>query len=122
MPRTHRNYFFAFVICISILVAGCEQTTISQIIKNPQQYSGEEVTIAGKVTNTAADDPTKGSFELDDGTGRLWVLSTSYQLPQRGARLAVTGLVEDAVPLGSNTLSTTLQEIKRQGEGKGQGD
>jgi|SRR3954471_12942369 len=118
---THkRSGLLIIAFTLTFLLIGCERTTISEIIKNPQRFAGEEVTIAGTVTNTEADDPHKGSFELDDGTGRLWVLSTNYQVPKRGEKLAITALVEDAVKLGSNTLPATLQEIKRLGE-RGEG-
>jgi hypothetical protein len=115
MSRKH-SCLFIVAFAFTFLLIGCERTTISEIVKNPYRFAGQAVTIAGTVTNTEADAPHQGSFELDDGTGRLWVLSTNYQVPKRGEKLAITALVEDAVKLGSNTLPATLQEIKRLGE------
>jgi hypothetical protein len=95
-------------------LAGCERTNISDINKHPERYAGDEITIAGRVTSNAA--PTNpGTFQIDDGTGRLWVLSSSYDVPAQGTQIAVTGLIEPGVRLGSTTLATTLQEIKRYG-------
>lgn len=98
---------------LACFLAGCERTRIADILKDPARYAGEQVTIVGKVTSTGPQMPTPGAFELDDGTGRLWVLSTNYVYPALGARIAVTGFVEGGVRLGTNVLPTAMQEIKR---------
>jgi hypothetical protein len=110
--KTWRLGILTAAMALMAAIAGCEQTKISDINKNPEKYAGDEVTIVGKVTSTAS--PTNpGTFEVDDGSGRLWVLSSSLSVPPRGARVAVTGLVESATSLGSTSLPTALQEIRR---------
>jgi hypothetical protein len=116
MIRTYRScrvpLLAATVACICFSLSGCELTKISDLNKHPENYSGNEVTIAGIVTSTAA--PTNpGTFEMDDGSGRLWVLSSSNVVPPKGTKLAVTGLIQSKSDWGSNSLVTTLQEIRR---------
>jgi hypothetical protein len=102
----------AVALLLTLGSSGCEQTKISDINKNPGKFAGYEVTVAGTVTSTAASS-NPGTFQVDDGSGRLWVLTTSIHLPTQGSRVIVTGLVESGVNLGSNSLVTTLQETKR---------
>ena len=67
-----RNRFVGIIAALAIITAlfGCQQTTISDITKHPVKYEGDEVTIAGEVTQSGGDF-TKGTFELNDGTGKL---------------------------------------------------
>ena len=104
------------VAALAVGLAGCHRTTISDIVKNPQKYSGYEVTIAGEVTNGAGE-VQQGTFEVDDGTGKLWVVSSQLDIPSPGSHVAVVGLVEDKTDLGSNSLPTVLQEVRRYENG-----
>lgn len=112
--RTWRLGILTAAFALTAALAGCEQTKISDINKNPGKFAGNEVTIAGTVTSTVASS-NPGTFEVDDGSGRLWILSSSYGVPAQGTKIAVTGLVESGVNLGSSSLVTTLQETKRYG-------
>ncbi len=58
----------------------------------------------------------QGAFEVDDGTGRLWVLSTGYGVPSQGAHVAVTGRVQSGVTVAGRSFANVLRETKpRQG-------
>lgn len=113
--RTHKTGRLAILtaaFALMVLIAGCERTRISDINKHPEDYAGSEVTIAGKVTSSVAS-ANPGTFQVDDGSGRIWVLSTSNEVPAQGTQIAVTGLVESKTDLGSTALVTALQEIRR---------
>jgi hypothetical protein len=97
-------------------LAGCQRTTISELIKNPSHYSGDEVTIAGKVTQSGGSFE-KGAYEVDDGTARIWVETDKISLPSQGSQVAVTGLLESSQSMGLRTMPTVLQEIKRYTRG-----
>ena len=114
--KTWRLGILTVALAVTAALAGCERTKISDINKNPGKFAGNKVTIAGKVTSTVASS-NPGTFEVDDGSGRLWILSSSNDVPAQGAQVAVTGLVESGVNLGSTSLVTTLQESKRYGGG-----
>ena len=110
--KNRRLELLAAVLVLAASLAGCERTRISDINKHPDEYAGYYIAIAGKVTASGGDFKT-GMFEVDDGTGRLWVVSDKLELPAEGSHIAVTGMVEPQTALGSNTLPTVLQEISR---------
>ncbi len=41
----------------------------------------------------------RGAYQLDDGTGQLWIVSDG-ELPRNGARVLVKGKVRDGFKLG----------------------
>jgi hypothetical protein len=103
------------VLTLSASLIGCERTKISDINQDPSRFAGQEVTIAGKVTN-AFGVLNQGAFEVDDGTGRLWVVSSGFGVPAQGARVAVTGRVQSGVTVGGRSFANVLRETKsRQG-------
>ncbi len=51
--------------------------------------------------------------ELDDGTGRIWVMTTKG-VPSRGARVGASGRVQTGVSFGGRTYGTVLEEEHRQ--------
>src|SRR5437016_6540008 len=55
---------------------------IAQIRKDPGKYMNKQITVAGKVTR-AFGAMGMGIFEIDDGTGQMWVLSESFGVPGR---------------------------------------
>ena len=98
----------------TILLVGCPQgTSIADINRDPGRYSGKEVTVSGAVVNTFGL-LSQGAFEVDDGTGRIWVLSESFGVPSRGARVRVTGRIQSGVTLGERSFGTVLRETQRR--------
>ena len=112
---SRRMGILAVALVMAGLLAGCERTKISDINRDPGSYSNKEVTIAGEVT-TAFGALNQGAFELDDGTGRLWVVSSGFGVPSQGAKVAVTGRVQSGVTVGTRSFANVLRETKpRQG-------
>ena len=102
-------------LALTVVLAGCERTKISDINRDPGKYANKDVTIAGEVTS-AFGALNQGAFEVDDGTGRLWVLSTGYGVPSQGAHVAVTGRVQSGVTVAGRSFANVLRETKpRQG-------
>ena len=98
----------------ALILAGCPtRTTIEKINRDPGRYAGKEVTIAGRVTNSFGALGT-GVFEVEDGTGRMWVFSERYGVPGREAKLAVTGRIEQGFSFGGRSFATILRETERR--------
>jgi hypothetical protein len=96
----------------SLCLMGCPQrTSIERIKRDPGRFAGKEVTIAGRVTNSFGAMGT-GAFELDDGTGRMWVYSERYGIPGRTARIAVTGRVEQGFSIRGRNFAVVLRETR----------
>jgi len=98
----------------TLLLAGCPQrTTIANINRDPGRYSNKEVTIAGQVVSSFGA-LGSGVFEVDDGTGRMWVYSQSYGVPGNGSRVGVTGRIGQGFNFGGRSFATILKETKRR--------
>jgi hypothetical protein len=115
MLKTQSKVLAAVLLLMGALIlAGCPtRTTIEKINRDPGRYAGKEVTIAGRVTNSFGALGT-GVFELEDGTGRMWVFSERYGVPGREAKLAVTGRIEQGFSFGGRSFATILRETERR--------
>ena len=59
----------------AVLLAGCPpRERIEKIDRDPGRFAGREITIAGRVTDSYGAMGT-GVFQIDDGTGAMWVLA-----------------------------------------------
>lgn len=97
----------AFLVC----VFGCTTTKISAINNDPASYMAKDVTVAGQVV-TSFGAVNQGAFEIDDGTGRLWVWSSGFGVPSEGARVVVTGRVQSGVAIGGRFFVNVLRETQ----------
>jgi hypothetical protein len=114
VSKRNRILFAVLLIAGVLLLAGCPQrTSIGHINSDPGRFAGKEVTIAGRVSGSFGALGT-GVFEVDDGTGRMWVYSQNYGVPGREARIAVTGRVEQGVTFGGRNFATVLRETRRR--------
>jgi membrane protein implicated in regulation of membrane protease activity len=98
------------VLMLALLLIACEKKTINQIKADPNRYAQHEVGIEGQVVRSYSV-LGKGAYEVDDGTGRLWVVS-GKGVPRTGARIAVKGKIKDGFDLGS---IVKLPEMIRSG-------
>ena len=108
---TVRLGILAVTLALTAVLAGCERTKISDINQDPARYANKHVTIAGEVTS-AFGALNQGAFEVNDGTGRLWVVSSGFGVPSQGARVAVTGRIQSGVTVGGRSFANVLRETK----------
>ena len=104
----------ALLAVMTLALAGCpEGTTVGKIQGDPARFYGKEVGIKGKVTSSFGA-LGNGVYEVDDGTGRIWVLSEGYGVPGKGAEVKVVGRVMDSVNWGGRTFGTALRQTDRR--------
>ena len=82
-----------------LFLAACQEKTINQIMADPHRYANREVGIVGHVVQSYSV-VGKGVYQVDDGTGKLWVVSDKG-VPRKGARVGVKGTIRDGFSLGS---------------------
>jgi len=104
--RCLRYTLWATIIIGSLVMCGCERKTINEIKADPARYANREVTVAGEVVRSFSL-LGKGAYEVDDGTGKLWVASKTG-VPRKGARIAVKGTIRDAYDLSTLGLPDPL--------------
>ena len=85
-----KAFFLSAILAGALALTACpSQTTISQINANPAKYQDKDVGIVGTVTDSYGV-LGNGIYELDDGTGRIWVMTT-HGVPTKGVRVGASG-------------------------------
>ena len=98
MRRTLRAGAAVLAAGLGLLGTGCTHMTVNRLLAEPNRYANRDVTLSGDVVKSASV-LGHGAYQLDDGTGTLWIVS-SHGVPRQGARVKVTGRVRDVVDLG----------------------
>ena len=102
------------LLIAAFFFTACEdRTEIAKINADPGRYSNKGVTIAGTVTESYGALGT-GAYELDDGTGRMWVITRRGGVPSRGARVGARGRVYNGFTFGGRSFGTVLEESDRR--------
>jgi hypothetical protein len=99
MKRTMRAAAVVLAVGAGLAGAGCHHMTINRLMAEPARYHNREVALKGDVVKSLGV-LGHGVYQLDDGTGTIWVYST-HGMPRQGARVKVWGRVKDVVDLGS---------------------
>jgi hypothetical protein len=97
---------------VLLLTACPQQTSVSRINADPARYRNKEVGIVGRVTDSYGV-LGNGAYEIDDGTGRLWVVTTRG-VPSRGSRVGAKGKVYTGFSFGGRNFGTVLEETDRR--------
>jgi len=110
-----RRVFFlgTALLAVFILTACPKQETISKIKSDPNRYRDKEVAIVGTVTNSYGA-LGRGAYEIDDGTGRMWVVTETRGVPSRGARVGVKGKISQGFSFGGQTFGIVMLEDDRK--------
>jgi hypothetical protein len=113
MHARRRIISLSILLALTLFATACpSRETISKINADPGRYRNKEVAIAGTVTDSygALDE---GAYEIDDGTGQLWVV-TSRGVPARGSRVGAKGRVYTGFNFGGRSFGTVLEESDRR--------
>lgn len=93
--------------------AGCatRARSIEDLSRNPGRYYDKTVTVEGTVTSSwGVPMMALQVYRISDGTGELTVLSQRNRVPGRGARVRVTGEVEEVAMLGGRSIGLHIKE------------
>jgi hypothetical protein len=91
----------------SLLLSSCAATRIGQITADPLRYRNRTVHVEGTVTQSGGLFDI-GGYQLTDGTGRIYVISTQG-VPPKGARVKVAGNVVNGITVGPKSFGTAIQ-------------
>jgi hypothetical protein len=113
--RTRRTLFLLPLLLAAAfgLTACPSQTNISKINANPSRYMDKEVGIVGRVTDSYGVPFVGGAYELDDGTGKIWVIA-ERAVPARGSRVEAKGHVITGFVYHGRNLAAALRETGRK--------
>jgi hypothetical protein len=79
--------------------AACGARSINQLLADPAKYRNQSVTVRGTVEQSASV-LGKGAYRITDRGQGLWVVTNSGA-PRQGARVDVTGRLQDGYDLGA---------------------
>jgi len=112
---TRRVLYLSVTLVLGFLLAACEQAHISQINADPGRYMNKEVAVVGQVTQSIGA-LGKGIYQVDDGTGKLWVVANVRGVPSKGARVGVKGYVKPTITFLGTNYATVMEETDRRAE------
>ena len=87
----------------------CSRTIhIKDLLDRPQEYDGKTVEVEGTVTQSAGVLGT-GAFEIDDGTGRIFVIARGQGVPRQCAKTKAQGRFESVFSFLGRTIAAIVQ-------------
>lgn len=115
MPKTQWKWLHVAVIVATVVIlAACPpRESIAKINHDPGRFAGKEITLAGRVTNSFGA-MGSGVFQVDDGTGTMWVFTDRFGIPGREAKVAVTGRIEEGFSFHGRNYAVVLRETQRR--------
>jgi len=117
MLALKKTGFLLVILCGAVFLTACpSQTNVSGINADPSRYSGKEVGVVGRVTDSYGV-MGAGAYEIDDGTGKIWV-ATKRGVPARGSEIGAKGYVRSGFTFGGRTYGTVMEETDRHVKGK----
>ena len=100
------------VVLVLLSATGCNTyTSIVDINRDPARFANKEITISGQASDSFGA-MGQGIFQVDDGTGRIWVVSQNFGIPGNGAKVAVTGRVQQGISFGGRNFGTVLMQTQ----------
>jgi hypothetical protein len=111
--KRKRSAFFVALLLLTFALTACEKVKIGDINADPGRYMDKEVAVVGTVTQSIGA-LGKGIYQVDDGTGRLWVFSNGRGVPSKGAMVGVKGHITQSVTFLGTNYGTVLQETDRK--------
>src|SRR5687767_12325594 len=113
MHILRKAFFLSTILVAALALTACpSKTTISQINADPGKYQNKEVGLIGTVTDSYGV-LGNGVYELDDGTGRIWVMTTQG-VPARWSRVGVSGRAYTGLQFAGLNYGLCLKEEERQ--------
>ena len=114
MNRASKTLVLALATALVLAFVGCTTaTTVRKIQNDPGKFYGKEVSLKGKVTSSFGA-LGQGVYQLDDGTGKIWVLSEGFGVPGKDAEVKVVGRLVESVAFGGRSFATALRQTERR--------
>lgn len=101
----------ALVFVVFYLIGCSARTSIADINRDPGRFSGKDITISGQASDSMGAFGN-GVFRVDDGTGQIWVFSQNFGVPGNGAKVSVTGQVQQGFSVGGRTYGVVFRQTK----------
>lgn len=95
----NRRLGMGLILVLTAVAAGCAAKSINQVLADPGRYRNDTITVRGTVAESASV-LGRGAYRITDGDQGLWVV-TNGGAPRKGARVNVTGRLQEGYDLGA---------------------
>jgi len=112
---TGKIVYLTAILIVALSLVACERKKIAEINADPGRYMNKEVAVAGHVTQSIGA-LGRGIYQVDDGSGRLWVVTNGRGVPSKGARVGVKGHVKPTITFIRVNYATVMEETDRRAE------
>lgn len=97
---------------LAAMLGGCASTVrISDLMAAPHRYDGRTIRVEGTVTRSAGV-LGMGGYEIDDGTGQIFVVAQGGGVPVQGARTRVKGRFESIFSVAGRSVAAIMQQAQ----------
>jgi hypothetical protein len=100
---------FITAILAGLMLTGCATTRIGRINADPSRYQNRDVRVEGNVVSSFGA-LGAGGYQIDDGTGKIYVISTGSGVPSKGSRVEVNGTVTGGATVFGKSYGTAIRE------------
>ena len=112
MRSNTRSIALALALVGVLSLTALAKKKINEINADPSRYHNKKISIVGTVTDSYGV-LGQGAYEIDDGTGRMWVIA-ERTVPARGARVEAKGRLITGFVFRGRNMGTVLQESDRK--------
>jgi hypothetical protein len=112
--RTFVTAGLATLMLSGSLLLGCRGgsvTSIKTLLDDPSRFDHQTVRVAGTVTQSVGV-LGYGAYQLDDGTGKIFVASKEGGAPREGAKVGVEGEFRSAFTIGTTTAAAIVEHSR----------
>ncbi len=106
-----RLFRAVLILAVSCLVGCSTHTSIADINRDPAHFAGKEITISGQASDSFGGFGN-GVFQVNDGSGSIWVMSQNFGLPGNGSKVSVTGQVQQGFSFGGRNYGIIFRQTK----------
>ena len=98
------------ILVTAVFLLSCnEATPIKTLLDDPQRFEGKTVRIVGEVQSSVGA-LGFGAYQVDDGTGTLFIVSEGGGAPREGAKVGVEGTFRSAYTLGTQSVAVLVEK------------
>lgn len=109
--RSVRLWLAATALAMVFFIGCNMHTAIADITRDPSRFANKDVTISGQASDSFGA-MGNGVFQVDDGTGRIWVVSQNFGIPGNGVKVTVTGRVQQGFSFGGRSFGLILMQTQ----------
>ncbi len=106
--RLFASAFAGAALALAFIAGWRGITPINTLLDDPSRYNGKTVEIVGVVSG-AVGVLGYGTYNVNDGTGRIRVVTKEGGAPRDSARVGVEGEFRDAYTLGTETTAVIIE-------------